>query len=113
MNDGADSIRRFFDGWQTHNARLVGAVRDLAPAQLALRPAPGHAPIWALAAHIAGAPVHWLCKGWAGPRSGLRSALRLRAAGCSARRRLRRAPDVRRIVERETGLEPATFSLEG
>jgi uncharacterized damage-inducible protein DinB len=29
--------------------------------QLALRPAPGQWPIWAAAAHLAGARVYWLC----------------------------------------------------
>jgi uncharacterized damage-inducible protein DinB len=40
-------------------------VRHLDAAGLALRAGPEHAPVWALAAHAAGARTYWLC-GWLG-----------------------------------------------
>jgi len=55
------SIRRFYADWTQYRARLVDAVRDLAPDQLAIAAGPDHAPVWALAAHCAGARIHWLC----------------------------------------------------
>jgi uncharacterized damage-inducible protein DinB len=50
-----------YPDWPQHAARLRDGVADLDPAQLALRAGPGHDPIWALAAHVAGARIHWLC----------------------------------------------------
>src|SRR5256886_10418306 len=51
----------FYDGWRKCDARLVGALRTLLPEQLGLRASPSHMPIWAIAAHTAGARVYWLC----------------------------------------------------
>ena len=56
-----ESIRRFYADWSQYRTRLVDAVRDLTDDQLALRAGPQHDPIWALAAHAAGARVYWLC----------------------------------------------------
>ena len=56
-----ESIRRFYADWSQYRTRLVDAVRDLTDDQLALRAGPRHDPIWALAAHTAGARVYWLC----------------------------------------------------
>jgi uncharacterized damage-inducible protein DinB len=61
MTAGDASIRRFFDGWQTYNERIVEVVRGLSDAQLAVRPAPDCWPIWATVAHTAGARTYWLC----------------------------------------------------
>ena len=47
--------------WPQYAARLRDAVKDLTPEQLALRAGPDHAPIWALAAHVAGSRAYWLC----------------------------------------------------
>jgi uncharacterized damage-inducible protein DinB len=55
------SIRPFYADWTQYRSRLVDAVRDLTPEQLAISAGPGHAPIWALAAHCAGPRVYWLC----------------------------------------------------
>jgi len=54
-------VAPFYDGWRTYNARLVGRIRALSGEQLGLRAAPGKWPIWAIAAHTAGARVYWLC----------------------------------------------------
>src|SRR3989442_14592072 len=55
------SLAPFYDGWRKCNARLVGALRTLSPEQLGVRASPSHMPIWAIAAHTAGARVYWLC----------------------------------------------------
>ena len=59
MKDQA--IAPFYDGWRKYNTRLVDRIRGLSDQQLALRAAPGKWPIWAIAAHTAGARVYWLC----------------------------------------------------
>lgn len=61
MIHATGSIRPFYDGWQNYNARLIEAIRALSDEQLKLRPAPDQWPIWATAAHMAGARVYWLC----------------------------------------------------
>lgn len=50
-----------YPDWPQYAARIRGAVADLDAAGLDLRMGPGHAPIWALAAHVAGTRVYWLC----------------------------------------------------
>lgn len=50
-----------YPDWPQYADRLSGAVRDLTTTQLAHRAGPGHGPIWALAAHVAGGRVFWLC----------------------------------------------------
>ena len=56
-----DSIRPFYADSTQYRSRLVDAVRDLTPSQLALNAGTDHAPIWALAAHCAGTRTYWLC----------------------------------------------------
>src|SRR2546425_495520 len=51
----------FYQGWSQYNRRLVDAVRSLSDEQLRLRATPAYWPIWAIAAHTAGARVYWLC----------------------------------------------------
>src|SRR2546428_14028417 len=51
----------FYDGWRKHNGRIVDAIRSLSNEQLKLRASPTYWPIWAIAAHTAGARVYWLC----------------------------------------------------
>jgi uncharacterized damage-inducible protein DinB len=51
----------FYDGWRKHNGRIVDAIRSLSDEQLKLRATPTYWPIWAIAAHTAGARVYWLC----------------------------------------------------
>jgi len=58
---GNESVARFYEGWRKHNERLTDAIRSLSDAQLLLRAAPDKWPIWAIAAHTAGARVYWLC----------------------------------------------------
>jgi hypothetical protein len=50
-----------YPDWPQYAARLRDAVKDLTGDQLALRAGPEHSPVWALAAHVAGARVFWLC----------------------------------------------------
>jgi uncharacterized damage-inducible protein DinB len=54
-------VASLYPDWPQHAARIRDAVKDLTNEQLALRAGPGHAPVWALAAHIAGSRVYWLC----------------------------------------------------
>jgi uncharacterized damage-inducible protein DinB len=61
MDSQHQSIRRFYDGWQQYNERLVGVIRPMLPDQLQLRPALERAPIWATVGHMAGVRVYWLC----------------------------------------------------
>src|SRR5439155_6125159 len=51
----------FYDRWGQYNGRLVDAIRSLSDDQLKLRATPTYWPIWAIAAHTAGARVYWLC----------------------------------------------------
>jgi len=54
-------VGAFFEGWRKHNGRLVDAIRSLSDEQLKLRAADDQWPVWAIAAHTAGARVYWLC----------------------------------------------------
>ena len=55
------TIRLFYDRWPQYERRLVDSIRDLTSEQLALRAAPEHWPVWAIASHVAGTRVYWLC----------------------------------------------------
>jgi uncharacterized damage-inducible protein DinB len=55
------SVRFAYDRWPQYNRRLTDQVASLTPDQLALRPAHGHWPIWAIVGHVAGTRVYWLC----------------------------------------------------
>jgi uncharacterized damage-inducible protein DinB len=61
MVEEPEPIRRFYADWTQYRSRLVDAVGDLTADQLAISAGPNHAPIWALAAHCAGARIYWLC----------------------------------------------------
>ncbi len=50
-----------YPNWPQYAGRIRDAVKDLTADELALRAGPEHAPIWALAAHVAGGRVYWLC----------------------------------------------------
>jgi uncharacterized damage-inducible protein DinB len=56
-----DSVAFLYAGWERANRRLVDGVRGLSAAQLRLAPSASAWPIWALAAHTAGARIYWLC----------------------------------------------------
>jgi uncharacterized damage-inducible protein DinB len=56
-----EPVPRFYADSTQYRSRLVDAVRGLTAAQLAISAGPDHAPIWALAAHCAGARIYWLC----------------------------------------------------
>ncbi len=55
------SVAVLYPDWPRYAARIRDAVKGLGPDGLALRAGPEHAPIWALAAHVAGSRVYWLC----------------------------------------------------
>ena len=55
------SIRLYYDRWPQYNRRLVETLRGLDAEQLALRAQPEHWPVWAIAGHLAGSRVYWLC----------------------------------------------------
>ena len=50
-----------YPDWNQHAERLRDGVVGLSAEQLAIRAGPEHAPIWALAAHVAGTRAYWLC----------------------------------------------------
>jgi uncharacterized damage-inducible protein DinB len=55
------SIRTFYDRWPQYNRRLTEIVGAMSDEQLAIRPSPDRAPIWATVGHTAGVRVYWLC----------------------------------------------------
>ncbi len=54
-------LTELYPDWPQHARRMRDAVVGLTTEQLALRAGPANDPIWALAAHAAGARVYWLC----------------------------------------------------
>lgn len=62
MASMTDSIRTFYADWAGYNRRVTEALRGLSAEDLGLRiPGSGHWPIWAIAGHMAGTRVYWLC----------------------------------------------------
>jgi uncharacterized damage-inducible protein DinB len=55
------TVALLYEGWRKCDSRLVEALRPLSSEQLTWRAAPSQWPIWAIAAHTAGARVYWLC----------------------------------------------------
>jgi uncharacterized damage-inducible protein DinB len=56
------SVSRYYENWSVYNRLLTETIRSLSDDDLRLRPPAGeHWPIWALAAHVAGARAYWLC----------------------------------------------------
>jgi uncharacterized damage-inducible protein DinB len=56
-----EGVARFYQWWRQYNTRLVDAIRPLSDEQLKLSAGPDNWPIWALASHVAGGRVYWLC----------------------------------------------------
>ena len=54
------SVAPLYADWAKYRTRIVDGIRGLTDADLALRGASDHWPIWAIAAHVAGARVYWL-----------------------------------------------------
>ncbi|HEY5629164.1 MAG TPA: DinB family protein, partial [Candidatus Limnocylindrales bacterium] len=54
-------IRDAFPAWPLMNRRLRDAVAQLSEARLAIVPAPGRWPLWAVVGHLACQRVFWLC----------------------------------------------------
>jgi uncharacterized damage-inducible protein DinB len=55
------SVRGCYQGWERVQRRLVDGIAEMPPEALNLRASPGYWPVWALAAHLAGARLYWLC----------------------------------------------------
>jgi len=55
------SIATVYPDWSQYAGRIRDAVKDLTTEQLAISAGPEHAPIWALAGHLVGNRVYWLC----------------------------------------------------
>lgn len=56
-----DNVAPFYAGWTQANERLIETVGSLSAEELAWSSGAQMWPIWALAAHLAGARVYWLC----------------------------------------------------
>jgi uncharacterized damage-inducible protein DinB len=52
-------LEPFYAGWATHQRRVLAAIAELSPEQLALRPAPSQMSIWQIASHMAGSRAYW------------------------------------------------------
>lgn len=56
------SIRPFYADWAGYNRRTIEGLAALSADDLALQvPGSDHWPIWAIASHMAGTRVYWLC----------------------------------------------------
>ena len=55
------TIRHAYDMWPQYNRRLREVIGAMTDEQLAIRPSPDGAPIWATVGHTAGVRVYWLC----------------------------------------------------
>jgi uncharacterized damage-inducible protein DinB len=55
------TIRLFYDRWPQYNRRITEVIGAMTDEQLAIRPSPDHLPMWAIAGHMAGVRVYWLC----------------------------------------------------
>lgn len=56
------TIRPFYADWAGYNRRIMEGLSELSTEALAFRvPSSGHWPIWAIAGHMAGTRVFWLC----------------------------------------------------
>jgi len=65
-----DSIAPFYAHWGMYNGRIVDGLRGRTAEDLALAAGPDQAPVWALAGHVAGARVYWLCGVFGEPGAG-------------------------------------------
>jgi uncharacterized damage-inducible protein DinB len=60
--DKTASIRPFYADWAGYNRRIADGLGALSVDDLALQvPGSDHWPIWAIASHVAGTRVYWLC----------------------------------------------------
>ena len=55
------SVAPFYVGWRLLNDRLMERIASLSTEELAWASTPGMWPIWAIASHLAGTRVYWLC----------------------------------------------------
>ncbi len=57
----AESVAPFYVGWRLLNDQLIATMQSLSADELAWRTSSEMWPIWALAAHLSGTRVYWLC----------------------------------------------------
>jgi len=55
------SVATVYEGWPRVQAHMARRIPALVPGELALKSSPEGWPIWAIASHVAGARVYWLC----------------------------------------------------
>ena len=55
-------ISRIAASWRVLNGRIRTTLADLRAEDFALEARPGYWPIWAIAGHLAGTRVYWLCQ---------------------------------------------------
>ncbi|MEX2238889.1 MAG: DinB family protein [Dehalococcoidia bacterium] len=53
------ALAPFYEGWKSHNGRLINLLSDLTDEQVKLRPAPHQMAVWQLVSHLAGARGYW------------------------------------------------------
>jgi len=68
--DSAAGLLEIYPDWPQHADRIVAGIRELNTARLGLRAGTDHAPIWTLAAHVAGTRTYWLCHVFGEPGAG-------------------------------------------
>ena len=54
-------VSRIAASWRVLNGRIRSSLAELRPEDYALEARPGYWPIWAIAGHLAGTRVYWLC----------------------------------------------------
>jgi hypothetical protein len=75
MTATSKSLRDVFEGWESYQASLLGAVSPLSSDQLTWRPSPHLRSVGELARHIAFARVNWFLRMGAPGSRELRSRL--------------------------------------
>jgi uncharacterized damage-inducible protein DinB len=54
-------ISRIANSWRVLNGRIRSSLAELRPEDFALEARPGYWPIWAIAGHLVGTRVYWVC----------------------------------------------------
>lgn len=67
--ESSGSIRPLYASWDRYQRAFVDGMRGRTADELAVRPSDDVGPVWAIAAHAAGARVYWLCSVFGEPGS--------------------------------------------